>query len=219
MSHKPQFGNLDTSRGRRGGDDTPAAGRGDPAAPRCFPEGGDWPREAACVASDHDTERRIALSSVATGADREQLMTVRIAANPQSKNNFTMNRHRRVAAAFDQRSRRGDVSELKINLRVVLSMATIVGQRLQRVRAPERESSGVSNLQLLRESLFGLGTVHRSVLNGIDVFSALQLQTAVRGQLDPVKDGQVDLEHEASDLCRGISPRDFSIGHYEPTTR
>jgi hypothetical protein len=44
----------------------------------------------------------VALSSVATGAYREQCPTSRITAKSRSENNFRMNRHRSARAAFDK---------------------------------------------------------------------------------------------------------------------
>jgi len=44
----------------------------------------------------------VALSPVATGADREQRPTSRITAKSRSENNFRMNRHRSARAAFDK---------------------------------------------------------------------------------------------------------------------
>ena len=41
----------------------------------------------------------VSLSSVATGADREQCPTGRITAKSRSENNFPMNRHRSARAA------------------------------------------------------------------------------------------------------------------------
>ena len=102
---KPKFGNLDPSRFlRRGDSGIASAGRGDPVAPHGCADGDHW-RHGAAQARLTTTllaAAAVALSPVATGADREQHPTSRITAKSRSENNFRTYRHRSARAAFDK---------------------------------------------------------------------------------------------------------------------
>ena len=94
--------NLDPSRFLcDGGGDTAADGRDDPADRRRSADVAGWPRDAAGIAHGMTLSRAVLLPAIAAYANPKYRPAIRVAAKPLPENNFPVNRHPLLQAAFD----------------------------------------------------------------------------------------------------------------------